>query len=117
MVRQIGRKQDEVWKYFKKKALKSSGHFSGKLLSENLLNQEISRINIAVKKELKLSKNLMLVILTSFQLAIPLLSSTDEFFVENISTEKFSAIVTNNAVNIRLAHELVIQEYPKILNL
>uniref|UniRef100_U9U4N9 HAT C-terminal dimerisation domain-containing protein n=1 Tax=Rhizophagus irregularis (strain DAOM 181602 / DAOM 197198 / MUCL 43194) TaxID=747089 RepID=U9U4N9_RHIID len=49
-----------------------------------------------VKKELKLSENLTL---------------------EKISAEKFSAVVTDNAANVRLARELVTQEYPKILNL
>jgi hypothetical protein len=34
-----------------------------------------------------------------------------------IGVEKFSAIITDNAANIRLAREIVTKENPKILNL
>jgi hypothetical protein len=37
--------------------------------------------------------------------------------IDKIGAEKFSAIVTDNASNVRLAREIVTEEYPTILNL
>lgn len=49
---------------------------------------------------------------------------TGEFFaseikkiIEKIGAKKFSAVVTDNASNVRLAREIISKEYPSILNL
>jgi len=51
-------------------------------------------------------------------------SHTSEFLsnkinnvISEIGDDKFAAIVTNNASNMKLAHQIVHKTYPKILNL
>ncbi|PKK71526.1 hypothetical protein RhiirC2_865552 [Rhizophagus irregularis] len=97
-----GRKQDEVWEYFEKKALKSPSHFLGECQSEIEDYYKIENY----QKDYSSSHH-----------TGEFLTSEIKTIIEKISAKKFSAIVTDNAANVRLARELVTQEYPKILNL
>ena len=45
------------------------------------------------------------------------LASEIKKVIEKIGAKKFSAVVTDNASNVRLAREIISKEYPSILNL
>ena len=45
------------------------------------------------------------------------LASKIKKIIEKIGAKKFSAVVTDNASNVRLAQEIISKEYPSILNL
>lgn len=45
------------------------------------------------------------------------IASEIKSIIDKIGSQKFKAIVTDNGSNVRLARELIVNEYPHILNL
>ena len=54
---------------------------------------------------------------SSFHHTRKFLASKIKKIIDKIGVKKFSAIVTDNASNVRLAREIVTKDYPSILNL
>ncbi|CAG8561688.1 3703_t:CDS:2 [Dentiscutata erythropus] len=75
---------------------------SRRVLANKLLNQEHSKIIIKQEAVFKESSNLTI--------------DKIEYIINEIENDKFAAIVSDNASNIKLARQIIYKKYPNILN-
>ncbi|CAJ0769510.1 17357_t:CDS:2 [Entrophospora sp. SA101] len=103
---------------------------SRQTLAGQLLSKEISKVNLKIDQELSNAENLTLVLTPDHKQYLYCLwdysetHHTGQFLAAEIKTvltkigvQKFGAVVTDKAANIKLAQELISKEYPKIINI